>query len=589
MAVPTSMSQAFRRAAIGNGPWSDLFIGAYFLSTLHLFLYLFHQYKLDWSTVMRDQLLWRRSANLISYDSKLSPADETLLQQLDATIHHQNSILDLIDQPLRHLAFFAEFFFWCVFMHPFSSFVCLQVYFNFYQPHNNYLLRILIDHEQEVDPCRLLVREQVEELLFSHRNSNKTITITQMDCSDKHTQWKLIRKLEARPKRDRYINRELLEMEARDKLLPDNRRSEWVRGWLPYYSGLALLGACSSAITPVMILQFIYFSHVLRSHVDAKLWLDYSATDWLVVLESGIFLFALACSILFFGINFSFGALDQNRLAKHLIGEHEASHLESQRRLLHRLGCGWSLEACCCDLSAASFRQEFNVQLFELVMRYRIFTRQLASQRDIFGASAANTVISFALVPVLSSLHAPYFDITLEGIKNFMAVVSTLTLTILIVGLWVLCALFSRCVQLHQAQLKLSAHMVQVDQFCPNLFNTHLTSLLRRETSSHQRLVVESAVSFAGIRFTYASVLKFYFWFSIVVLAAILGPNSLNDSLSQTPRRLGGAITPQGATGSPTIHSAFSSADLKYKICFSKQHNSIQIKERLQRHEQSPS
>lgn len=515
-------SASYEKIAIRNGPWSDGLLVCFVLSTCHLCLYVYHQYKLNWNLIRLDYLGYRHDA-----DSKcqrcsqdicpfVKAISQELLRQLNQTIKHENESLDLLGLPIRELGFFGAGFNLIMFLCSFVAYIVTQFNFKIVQPFDQYILRIFIDYKRELELSSNLVDKQVDEFIASHRNASRTTTLLRTDqIFDVNIQRRAIEEVQVHMAQDRFIERELMLMRASGELMPPNRSAEWILSWLKIYLAINISGFLFSVAASVTLITLIYFSPLLRPNVNEP-WLDYSIGEWVVILEVVLFLFLINCSIIMYGATLTFSQIDQYWFASHLLKLHEQFLTRSQRLLN-------SPE----KLTNKLIRYGLNLHLLVLLMKFRIFAKQLACQRRIDGLNTFILVSCFFLLAALSRLHAPYIESHLIGVKLFIVIVSVFTLIPVSFGLLAPCKMFSRCMCLHRTRVKVLAHVVRAERSHPSLFSDHLVSRLRRETSFGDRLADEFAISFGGFKFTYSSVMSFYFWYGILILSAIMRPSNI--------------------------------------------------------------
>lgn len=533
------ISDTYRDAALHFGRWSDLFLILYILSSLHLVLYLYHQHKLDWNLLRLDYLSFRQKTQ--SYLDAEKPITNDLLDKLNRKVDEENAMLDLIGQPLKQITFFAQMIFWLELLFSLVSYLLTQLYMRYYHPFDLYIVRILIDYNREVELCRMIINKQVDDFLISLRNFRKILVFSRMDLGPTGGLNRLIVLDNARVQLecDHFIERELLDMKNSDKLLPANRQIEWIASWLKPCLATLLLSYTSLLGYNCLFFSLVYFSSMFRplSYSEVRPnWLTYNLADWLVIFESLVFLLVIISPVVFYGTTTALAVVDQMRLANRLTCTHEQLLEQSQLELMraeswncHRRHFGGTAPRRVAQQNSTeeNLRRELNCRLLKLLMQFRIYTKLFVKEREILGFHGFLEVIILLLLPVVMRLHSPYFDPKLEWMNAYLTVSSFITVTGVSVGVSMMCELFNSCVNLHRAQSKLLAHIIQVEQFYPNFYNNHLVSRLRRETGSYDSLVEQFTISFAGVKFTYASVIWLYFWFGALVLSSIIKPNPI--------------------------------------------------------------
>lgn len=193
---------AYQDAAVKDGALSNGLFACYIFSACHTILCLYHQYKLDSNSVRLDYLSLMRELDEeprfhLSSARPTNLITDELLQGLNATTQHENGWLDLLGSPLRHMKFCGAGFHLGHFLMTLVAYVCTQIIFRYLIPFDQNISRILIDYERELKLCVILVEEQMNEFLMPHRNSTKTVVMSQFDFLDKQKQIRAIADLRA--------------------------------------------------------------------------------------------------------------------------------------------------------------------------------------------------------------------------------------------------------------------------------------------------------------------------------------------------------------------------------------------------------
>lgn len=525
----------YHEAAIKYGLLSDALLVVYIFSFLHCSFCLYHQYKLDWNTVHLDYLKFRRDIGL-SLHQVVVPGEE-LLQHLNETIKQENEWLDFLGQPLQQITFYAAAFYLGHLVWSLIAYAHTQINFNLIVPFDQYILRILVDYRRELELSEAMVEEQVNEFLVSQRNAMKTITLSQVICQDKNGYRAALDEAFEALKQDELIERELLDLKRRKELMPINRQVVWIGRWLKFHLILTSLGTVSAFNTSIVLLSILFLClPALLFPDEPPPWLRYDFADWLNVFSIGVLLLVNCVSVLMYGATLTFGAIDQFYYARHLCALYDKFTEKSERELLRDLR--WIAVG---GDTSDSLRQELNCALLALVMKFRVFAKQLASERKLIGSNALSLVVLFSLLPIVNRLHSPYFN---DGLlMMFTGLMSLLTLTSVSVSLLAPCEMYGQCVCLHKSRLRLLAHLIQVQLLKPNFYNAHLILLLRREAGACERPAERFAITCAGFNFTHSSVTRLHFWFGALILSSMLKPpsyrvgqtNLAGDKLTQYP------------------------------------------------------
>lgn len=169
------------------------------------------------------------------------------------------------------------------------------------------------------------------------------------------------------------------------------------------------------------------------------------------------------------------------------------------------------------------WRNQMNYELLLVLVKYRLFFEQLkTTQRQINIGTRTVILVVFAM-PIIMRLHASYVDTQTKLAWFVLCLLINCACNFATVPL---CNFHNRCLVLHRSLSSLLAHLAEVLghrlalKLAP-IYSEHTSYLLRQEHSLHPiRIARQFSEGYLMIDFNYRSLLRFTFWFSIIVLSS---------------------------------------------------------------------
>lgn len=158
-----------------------------------------------------------------------------------------------------------------------------------------------------------------------------------------------------------------------------------------------------------------------------------------------------------------------------------------------------------------------NAGLLFVVLQFKLFAHQLRPLQPSLGFFTLSSIQLITFATTAGYLHARYMkdetlNLTIASIFLFLLFGDSFLLT--------MCHLHSRSLVLYRSLFSLMARVVAIDgKMADGVYNKHTVSLLRKELSHSDFLVGQFASYTLGAPFTYTSLLKYHFWWGLLVVS----------------------------------------------------------------------
>lgn len=495
----------------------------------------------------------------------------------------EESILIQIGASNIHLTFITECLYLICLTISLSSYLMPILCYSYLVRFASYFARNLIDFEEESEHCNRLVQKQVEKFLASSRNhtsvlyafTNKSpaLTLARSNVNLQRRKQNYTSQLasgDRKPsERRRNINvfladksqsaiapswvasdelaedlnhflyGQLLYWYSNGSLRPLNRLPKWIDGWSRSY--LSFIISCAvyavlfnSVVFGIIVMEYDGQAHGMR------------APQMLILLALGCVLVAINVSTTVYGSVFVFTCLDQTKLIGHLEVFARRCQLHNEKSCHHLIGpeLGSRVELRSgADEGSSAFklrqvnrsldeliRRQVNANLLHVLMHFKIFVAQLKGLRASSALTLGTGTVILFTYPIIGRLHMPYFES--QNDLSFRLSLISLSLTIVPPATFcmlAMCNVHSRCLSLYKTLASFLAHTIDVEHRrqqhlllnSADIYDEHLIGLLRKELSHPDSLRDDFAIKALGIRYTYANVLKVYFWFGFIVISMI--------------------------------------------------------------------
>lgn len=183
-----------------------------------------------------------------------------------------------------------------------------------------------------------------------------------------------------------------------------------------------------------------------------------------------------------------------------------------------------------------------NVCLLRTILHYKIFAKQL---KDAFSPIPVFTTIALCIsfiMPVTTRILIAYLD---PQIKQVALLISLIILVSCDLGSITVSWMHARCLGVYRRLHSLLAHTISSDDDSESrtgraVYDRHLVWLLRKELSDPDSFLDQFSVSFLVLnsKITYASLLKYHFWWGILTLSIMV----LDQTLPNASDVFGGVL-----------------------------------------------
>lgn len=547
---------------------------AFIFMAVHVSCIVYYQYVYDFVKVKVDRLNLLVNLTIINNISKHNRSSRNTLGKDILLVYRQ----DLIDNKLKldktasilqslgaihmDVKFVAEcLYLTCLFI-TVSIYILPQMYIIFRGKLTYYFSRNFLIYERELTMFDKVIETQVDKYLVSSQNHVRALeNVFNMDakqiCTSTLTNLKACSSLfgkEVTPfeldygnynentkidmisqsiEINYFLDNQLRYWNSQKLLRPFNRLPEWIEGWsmilLIYFANCLVYSLLFDLV--VADLLFTQRGHwVLRG---------YSRAQMLTIFENLSFAIIIGISSIFHGTMYLFTCLDQISLIK------KYDYLTRQNMVISRTKLRQIDKIRTKNIRELSnLIEHVNANLLYILISYKIFEIQLRHLKTPFALSLTTGLIILFAYPILGRVHLPYFEST--NIDNDNHAQHTLMLmSLFIVPPFSLCVIsicthYHCCMRWFQTLAKYLAHIIDAEHYLDSIYQAkpqssssseaevgvriyslHLVSLLRKLVSHPQNLQQEFAIKSIGLRFTWANMLKVYFWFGLIAISIV--------------------------------------------------------------------
>lgn len=170
--------------------------------------------------------------------------------------------------------------------------------------------------------------------------------------------------------------------------------------------------------------------------------------------------------------------------------------------------------------------RKINLTLMQILIQYKIFVKQLRSILDTIQVYITIALILMFVPPVGTRIFIAYLNKQVLRLSILACVIVLISVDI---SLAIICWLHKRCLGFSQRLHSLMAHTVAMDrlietQIDRKAYDEHLIEMLHRELSHPDRLADQfsTRLLFGQTNITYESILRFHFWWGILVLSILV-------------------------------------------------------------------
>lgn len=186
------------------------------------------------------------------------------------------------------------------------------------------------------------------------------------------------------------------------------------------------------------------------------------------------------------------------------------------------------------DPSYDELEKKLNLSLMYTLMHYKIFVKLLRMQFKAFPVFATIILLVTYTAPLGSRLLVAYMDQT----RRRLAILASLVMLIVCnASLVMVCWLHERCLDIYRHLQSLMAHTVAMDSLAQvhikrRAYDEHLTAMLRRELDHPEKLTDQFSTRLLIVQtnMTYASLIKYLFWWGILILSLMIIDPSRPDA-----------------------------------------------------------
>ena len=247
--------------------------------------------------------------------------------------------------------------------------------------------------------------------------------------------------------------------------------------------------------------------------------------DWVCLVQFLSVLSITFVSVCYYMVLLHNGWLDQSKLLEQLerkirrsIGSIELLHDQLSREDNAKL-----------DVNPRR-RLEANEQLLEVLLNYRIFLRQLSQIRFLFDYIALVQLAIMYAPPLLGCIHSPY-----SSTKGRFLMISwgVYCQWFTLPSIYIVCRFSERCLGLYKSISSLLAHAIGLTAIgqgqLGRFYDQHTIWTLRQELSYPELAKERLAPCLLLVSFTYTNLIRFIFYYGILILSIGVEFDSSND------------------------------------------------------------
>ena len=503
---------------------ANLFACVYLFSALGLIITDNYQQRYDYYKYHQKRLRSElASLNQSSEQARGHQVDE-LRAFIDAKVASSLADLERIGCPLRESSFSGQFTFRAWLGVSFCSYFLAVLFRKRLKGLDSYLVSAIIDRRAGELRTRCLIRQEFNAFIRSSQSYTEA-TISRYVKMNPTSDLDLKPNSSLRLLILDYKSTALsLRSMISNSLLLINRSPSHL---------LMLLKFCLYEYLFFFLVTILLFCCVLFSFILFKLLFMKLNTlmDWLVLLQFTFIVFTTGFSTACYLNLLHVSWLDQNKL----LGQLDRKVQLSTRRI-ELLRNQLAASAALVDLISGpnrSRRLEANEQLLQVLLDYRLVLKQFGHIRHLLYYVALVHLAILYTTPLMARAHSPY--VSAEA-RYAMIAWSVYCLSFTLPSIFIVCQLGERCLRIYRSLSKLLAHAIGLTAIGQGqlefFFDQHTLWTLRQELS-HPELVKERlAPHFMFVSFTYPNLIRFVFYYGLIVLSILVESGSLlKDSI----------------------------------------------------------
>ena len=166
-----------------------------------------------------------------------------------------------------------------------------------------------------------------------------------------------------------------------------------------------------------------------------------------------------------------------------------------------------------------------NERLLEVLLNYKLFARQMSRVHILFDYTALVSLAVLFIPSLVGQLHAPYVS---REVRYVMILWSLYSLWFTMPSLLIVCQSKKRCIGIYKLLSQLVAHLISsatddepTDKW-DSPIDQHTLWALHQELDDPELVLKRLAPSSLGSCFTYQTLVRSLFWFSLLILSLAL-------------------------------------------------------------------
>lgn len=534
--------------------WPKIILLMYILAMAHLVINMSCQYKYD--AVMFRMNHYMRVA---SFEPNGSSVWMNKISQLDERVQFYRNILHYIGSPYIHLRFSIQVIYLACMCTALLFYLLSQYLFRNHLKFDARCIRILLDHDKEMESMRKLVKEHVDLYLSSNGETWTDHSIANLS----NFRFRLRRYWAPENNKDSVqkghrlrTSRQLRQFFTEGSLTPYNFRTGWTgnlaRAYFFTSSYWSFYAACFNVILFSVVHNLIDPTRESLSYADRML----------IISLASVMTVNNVCSLFYVPIQL-FICADQIYLSHEIrklidntikantlifegLKEDEApiksiftiSKMINMRRPsrenepsmiikfnpLRNVKLGQKTH-----ISNQRAHEQMNANLLLVLIHYRISISQVKSVRDFATFVASSATVVFFLYPMIGRAHMPYLDPCNDAtIRKFIVILSIAIIVPADMCILPVCIMHAKCVHLYESLYRLLAHTIKIqsDPLGCLLYDNHIVTMLRRELDRPQKVSSQLASNFAPISFNYETLVRLHFYFGLIIISIIVESQS---------------------------------------------------------------
>lgn len=491
------------------------FMFIYFL--VRMLINQFFQYKYDIQR-LKVRILQKNSTTLI-----MTGSCEQYLRLVDS-LAELKATLKSIGAPFMHSSFFIAAWHDYLILAALNSYVLYPLVIRLGTSCQFKLGRVILNLDRERDRHSRILSNEVRRFVQSRENFSSEVQRGSLSPGQIN---KLANVGGLVVRQNRQLIKRLEQMMAEQQIEPLNWSFEWYHQ-MSFRYNCCIISIIS--LTVVIATSLVLSLPVLFGKKMESDWMD------LVTLVEGYSIGLMMCfSFCFYDFIGAFNCFHEiryiNELNK-LVDRCTATNKRGTSRIVHVLRCSHLHDP---SSRLDEWTEEINSNLLYTLMHYRIFVVSLRPTRQFLAQFTFISMLSIWLLPAIVLLHEPYLEL---GAKVIFLVVCFLFVIVINFCMIPVCHIQKRSVYLYKSICSLLASLVDsmhsLDAMAASLgatrrrsvsfvqrnciYNMHLVWMIRKELSHPEMISKQFTTIVLGTQVSYPNLLRFHFWFGLVLL-----------------------------------------------------------------------